>query len=77
MEIYRYRPKLRISRYKVKVGNEEADYETFFIPKETADILIGLLDDSDIAVLQKNYDYLFWSILATGTVVVAMNIVKK
>jgi DNA polymerase III sliding clamp (beta) subunit (PCNA family) len=38
----------RISRYKVKVGNEEADYETFFIPKETADILIGLLDDSDI-----------------------------
>ena len=38
----------RISRYKVKVGNEEADYETFFIPKETADILIGLLEDSDI-----------------------------
>lgn len=38
----------RISRYKVKVGNEEADYETFFIPKETADILIGLLDDCDI-----------------------------
>jgi DNA polymerase III sliding clamp (beta) subunit (PCNA family) len=38
----------RISRYKVKVENEEADYETFFIPKETADILIGLLDDSDI-----------------------------
>lgn len=38
----------RISRYKVKVGNEEADYETFFIPKETADILIGLLEDVDI-----------------------------
>ena len=38
----------RISRYKVKVGNEEADYETFFIPKETADILIGLLEDCDI-----------------------------
>ena len=38
----------RISRYKVKVGNEEADYETFFIPKETADILIGLLADCDI-----------------------------
>ena len=38
----------RISRYKVKVENEEADYETFFIPKETADILLGLLDDTDI-----------------------------
>ena len=38
----------RISRYKVKTGNEEADFETFFIPKETADILIGLLDDTDL-----------------------------
>lgn len=38
----------RISRYKVKTGNEEADFETFFIPKETADILIGLLDDNDL-----------------------------
>jgi bacterioferritin (cytochrome b1) len=37
----------------------------------------NILSDSDIVVLQKNYDYLFWSILATGTVVVAMNIVKK
>ena len=38
----------RISRYKVKTGNEDADFETFFIPKETADILIGLLDDTDL-----------------------------
>jgi len=37
----------------------------------------NILRDSDIVVLQKNYDYLFWSILATGTVLVAMNIVKK
>jgi hypothetical protein len=37
----------------------------------------NILRDSDIVVLQKNYDYLFWSILATGTVLVAMNVVKK
>jgi hypothetical protein len=37
----------------------------------------NILSDSDIVVLQKNYDYLFWSILATGTVVVAMNVVKN
>ena len=37
----------------------------------------NILSDSDIVVLQKNYDYLFWSILATGTVVVAMNVIKK
>ena len=36
-----------------------------------------ILDDSDIVVLQKNYDYLFWSILAAGTVLISMNIVKK
>ena len=37
----------------------------------------NILNDSDIVVLQKNYDYLFWSILAVGTVLVTMNIVKK
>ena len=37
----------------------------------------NILQDSDIVVLQKNYDYLFWSILAAGSVLVAMNFVKK
>jgi hypothetical protein len=37
----------------------------------------NVLRDSDIVVLQKNYDYLFWTILATGSVLIAMNIVKK
>ena len=37
----------------------------------------NILKDSDIVVLQKNYDYLFWSILAAGSVLVAMNIVNK
>ena len=37
----------------------------------------NILNDSDIVVLQKNYEYLFWSILAAGTVLVSMNIIKK
>jgi len=37
----------------------------------------NILKDSDIVVLQKNYDYLFWSILAVGTVLVSMNVLKK
>lgn len=37
----------------------------------------NILSDSNIVVLQKNYEYLFWSILATGSVLIAMNIVKK
>ena len=49
--------------------------------KNVAELTTGgiqnILKDSDIVVLQKNYDYLFWSILAIGTVLVSMNIVKK
>jgi hypothetical protein len=37
----------------------------------------NILQDSDIVVLQKNYDYLFWSIVAVTTVIISMNIVKK
>ena len=37
----------------------------------------NILKDSDIVVLQKNYDYLFWSILAAGTVLVSMKVVNK
>jgi hypothetical protein len=39
--------------------------------------LDNILNDSDIVVLQKNYDYLFWSILAVGVLLVSMNVVKK
>jgi hypothetical protein len=39
--------------------------------------LSNILKDSDIVVLQKNYDYLFWSILAAGSVLITMNIIKK
>ena len=37
----------------------------------------NIVNDSDIVVLQKNYDYLFWSILAAGTVLITINIAKK
>jgi CII-binding regulator of phage lambda lysogenization HflD len=37
----------------------------------------NILNETDIMVLQKNYSYLFWSIIAIGTVIVSMNIVKK
>ena len=37
----------------------------------------NIMNDSDIIVLQKNYDYLFWSIIAVTTVIISMNIVKK
>lgn len=42
-----------------------------------SDNIQHILNDSDITVLQENYKYLFWSILAAGTVLVSMNIMKK
>jgi hypothetical protein len=36
-----------------------------------------IVSDSDINVLKENYNYLFWSILAVGTVLISMNVVKK
>ena len=35
----------------------------------------NILDDSEIIVLQQNYKYMFWSILAVGTVLLSMNVV--
>ena len=37
----------------------------------------NILKDSDIVVLQQNYNYLFWSILAVATVLISINVVKK
>jgi hypothetical protein len=37
----------------------------------------GMLSDSDIRVLQENYSYIFWSILAVGILTVTINMMKK
>jgi hypothetical protein len=36
----------------------------------------GMLTDSDLIVLQENYKYIFWSILAVGTLTIAINTMK-
>ncbi len=53
-----------IKKTNKKIKNYDTTYE-------------NILQDSDIVVLQKNYDYLFWSIIAVTTVIISMNIVKK
>ena len=37
----------------------------------------GMLLDSDMRILQENYGYIFWSILAVGLLTVTMNVIKK
>jgi len=58
-------------------GIKDTNKEIKVVADTTTGGLQNILKDSDIIVLQKNYDYLFWSILAVGTVLVSMNIVKK
>lgn len=41
------------------------------------DDIDGMLNDSDLIVLQQNYSYFLWSILAVGTVAATINIMKK
>jgi hypothetical protein len=35
--------------------------------------IAGILDDSDILVLQENYSYLMWTIVATALVIITIN----
>ena len=37
----------------------------------------NIVKESDIIVLQENYGYMFWSILAIATVIITMNIMRK
>jgi hypothetical protein len=53
-----------IKKINKKIKNYDTNYE-------------NILQDSDVVVLQQNYDYLFWSIIAVTTVIISMNIVKK
>lgn len=41
------------------------------------DNYMKIVDDSDMVVLQKNTTYLIWSILAVGTVLVSMSVIRK
>jgi len=70
---------------QVKVNNEgsqnyvnELSQTKNIIDNMNTELKINnILNDSDIVVLQKNYSYLFWSILAVGVVLLSMNIVKN
>jgi hypothetical protein len=39
--------------------------------------MTGILQDSDINVLKDNYNYIFWTILAMGLILVALSVSKK
>jgi hypothetical protein len=37
----------------------------------------GMLSDTDLIVLQENYSYILWSILAVGILTITLSTIKK
>jgi hypothetical protein len=37
----------------------------------------GMLQDTDIRILQENYSYIFWSILAVGLLTITVDVMKR
>jgi hypothetical protein len=64
-----------IENYLEDINNINDNIQT--LTSQNSGNIQNILNDSDIVVLQKNYTYLLWSILAAGTVLVSMNVVKK
>jgi hypothetical protein len=67
--------KTKMENIKDQIGNiEKNSSKTAKVDTTGID---NILQDSDVVVLQQNYDYLFWSIIAITTVIISMNIVKN
>ena len=67
---------------KYKLTNEKIKYELSNIEGMTnmnmnMNDLNGMLSDSDIRILQANYSYIMWSILAIGILTITINTIKK
>ncbi len=58
-------------------GIKDANKKFIQVSRENDGNIQNILTDSDIVVLQKNYNYLFWTILATGTVILSMTVINK
>jgi hypothetical protein len=75
----------KASQVQVQYDKNNTDYRDTSAEQKRSDLIekgvrIGnygkIVDDSDIVVLQQNSSYLLWSILAVGTVLVSINIVR-
>jgi hypothetical protein len=68
---------------QIKTNNKGSDVYLSELKKTKKSIqnmttgISNILENSDVVVLQRNYNYLFWSVLAVGVVLVSVNVVKK
>jgi len=70
--------KYKLTNEKIqREKNYQSNIEGMQNIKPTMNDLSGMLSDSDIRVLQENYSYILWSILAIGILTVTVNAIKK
>ena len=62
------------SNVNIKEGMENIDVKKYGL---TMNDVNSMLSDTDIRVLQENYSYIFWSILAVGLITVTITQIKK
>lgn len=60
--------------YLYQIDNNKKSIEN---ANMNSDNINNILDDSDIVVLQKNYQYMFFAILAAGTILISINVLRK
>ena len=61
---------------ELQSNNNIEGMQNFKSPLNMNDIN-GMLSDSDLIVLQENYSYIMWSILAVGLLTITVNSMKK
>jgi hypothetical protein len=72
--LQRYHTERNKIEQKIKnmnVGSKEFTFRENFVLRNNVDQIV---EDSKIVTIQKNYEYIYWTLLATGTVLVALNI---
>ena len=62
-----------LEEYMVKYTDLNSKYRGMFSGSPEMDNISGILTDSDIILLQENYRYILWTIIATGLVVITLN----
>ncbi len=62
-----------LDEYMVKYTTLNKEYKSMFAGSPEMDNISGILTDSDIIVLQENYSYILWTIIATGLVIITLN----
>jgi hypothetical protein len=62
---------------KIDLNAYDVTSKQIKLEKKQGNNVDAILDESNVVVLQENYNYAMWSIAAVGIVIVSMVLVKK